>query len=110
VLDAGKGAGGKIGVALQANALEPLMDAIKDLLPGGQDAADEHARLCSLITSNIPFFITVFRYYYQGLKGTWAASSPLHAAAGASLSDERIAMSGLLRPLPSNASSSSSSS
>ncbi len=90
--DAGKGAGGKASGALQANALDPLMEAVKDMLSSSQNSAEEHARLCGLLTANIPFFISVFRYYYQGLKDVWNAASPLQAAAGASLGDERIAM------------------
>lgn len=68
------------------------MDALKDLFSGAADAGEEQARLCSLLSSNTQFFVSVFRYYCQGLTGAWSAAEPLQAAAAASLAEERIAM------------------
>lgn len=90
--DSGKGAAAKGSAALQPNALDPLMDALKDLFSGAPDALEEQARLCSLLSSHTQFLVSVFRYYCQRLTGVWSAAAQLHAAAAASLADERIDM------------------
>ena len=91
--DSGKGAAAKGSTALQPNALDPLMDALKDLFSGAPEAGEEQARLCSLLSSHTQFLVSVFRYYCQRLTGVWSAAAQLHAAAAAaSLADERVDM------------------
>ncbi len=74
------------------DALDPLMDALKDLLALHRDGAEERALLSALLTSNMPFLVNAFRYYYQRMTSAWSAGTPLLPAAGRSLSDERIEM------------------
>ncbi len=77
---------------LPEDALDPLMVALKDLLAMHRDAAEERALLSAFLTSNMPFLVNAFRYYYQRMTSAWGAATPLLPAAGRSLSEERIEM------------------
>jgi hypothetical protein len=90
--DAASSAAAKAGAALQPDALDPLMAALKDLLAVHRDAGEEQALLSSLLTSSLPFLVNAFRYYYQRLTAAWSAGTPLLPAAGKALGDERIEM------------------
>jgi hypothetical protein len=68
------------------------MDALKDLLAAHKDAAHEHKMLGSLLATNLPFLINVFRYYQQGMQSTWNQSSQLQSTTGSGVNEERIVM------------------
>ncbi len=49
----------------QAIAVDPVADALKDVLAAHKEAAEEQRLLCALLSSNTPFLLNAFRYYYQ---------------------------------------------
>jgi hypothetical protein len=68
------------------------MEALKDVLATHKDAVQEQKMLGSLIASNLPFLMNVFRYYQQGLQSTWSHSSQLQSSTGSGVNEERIVM------------------